>query len=163
MLRATIIAAAMAAAGTPVMADWVFRTPEAADDLGSVYVHNDRNQRFEVSCGNAGVVSFWINPDPRRPDQLANESFTLVFDDDQDGQVLPTRCRSGSCASTHQLMGEPWTIQHRQALVNSLRSAGSFAIYGSDDARTPLAAFDLRGSTAALGRLKEINRICDGL
>ncbi|WEF24322.1 hypothetical protein [Paracoccus sp. S3-43] len=146
---------------TPALADWVYRAPEASDDTGGVYVRNMQGHRLELGCGNGGFVGLSLRPDLRPANVSGIEHAILQLRVDQRPPLfLPVTCQDHGCDQAALHLGKPFTVAEIEAIVTALRSGSSLEItLGAQ----PMTRFSLAGSSAALGRLKEQNPICDGL
>ncbi|AUH65782.1 hypothetical protein CX676_17795 [Paracoccus zhejiangensis] len=144
----------------PAAADWVYRAPEASDDLGSAYVENAAGFRLDVGCGNGGSVSLGMSPNPgvqTLQGQVAMFGFSV---DGGRPHLMPTQCSQSGCGQSLTADIKPWPTAEAAALTSALRGGSSVEILlGS----TKLTQFTLAGSGAALGRLKATTPLCDGL
>lgn len=160
MLRPFLFAIAVLSA-TPALADWIHRPSEAWDDTGSVYVRNMQGHQLEIGCGNGGFVGLHLTPDLRPASARGIQHAILQLRVDQRPPLfLPVTCQDHGCDQAALNLGKPFTVAEIEAIVTALRSGSSLEI--TLGAR-PMTRFSLAGSSAALGRLKEENPICDGL
>lgn len=146
---------------TAARAEWVFRTPAASDDLGSALVRNPSGILLDVGCGNGGLVSISLTPDPR-PRDLAwiGDGAVLWFRVDGGPQLqMPATCSASGCYQDFMLGGEPWPVSQMQAITRALR-AGSMAEVLLNG--RVIQRFALAGSSAALGALARRTG-CEGL
>lgn len=79
---------------------------------------------------------------------------------------LPLECADWGCSSGSRYSnGQNWTTQMRAHLVTVLRRAPNFEVkvWRADGKMMEVASFTLKGSSAALSRLKESATGCAGL
>ncbi|MBY0135242.1 hypothetical protein [Paracoccus yeei] len=158
-MKKTVIGAIMICAATPALADWAYRAPEAADDLGSAYVRNAQGQVLDIGCGNGGLISVSLRPDVNVRTWSGEVAMLAFAVDGRAAGRVPSQCADHGCSSGMMADGSPWPVGQMQALTRALRSGSELQI---ELGPTRLAGFTLAGSTAALNRLKAMTR-CDGL
>lgn len=162
MMRVTAITLVPVLFAGQAAADWAFRPSEASDDLGSAYVQNAQGHVLDIGCGNGGEISLQlranVNANP------VGDQLSFVFPGMRGMLSVPFECESGVCGSGYQYgAGQPWTEKQKIFLINALRKAPEVTIHGFIPENSEIATFTLKGSAAALGRLKESTRGCIGL
>lgn len=151
-----MLTAAVAMAAGPAAADWIYRAPEASDDLGSVYVENAQGQRLDVGCGNGGMISVSIRPDLRVRTGRGEVARLAFHVDGAPAGTMPAECAEWGCNS-----GVRWEVADMEALTSALRRGSSVVV---TLAQTELARFTLAGSSAAFQRFAAgLPGSCDGL
>lgn len=155
-MRMTLLAAALTITAGPASAEWVYRPPQASDDLGSVHVDNTQGQRLDVGCGNGGMISVSIRPD-LRVRTGAGEVARLAFHvDGAPAATMPAECADWGCSSVGG-----WGIADMEALTAALRRGSSVTLTLG---QSRLADFTLAGSSAAFQRFAAgLPGGCDGL
>lgn len=157
-MKKTVLAVCAICAASPVLADWTYRAPEASDDLGSAYVRNAQGQTLDIGCGNGGMISISLRPNPR-VQTLPGEVAMMVFSvDGRAAGRMPAECHANGCGTSLMADRTPWPVGQMQAVTRALRAGSDLRILLGP---TELAGFSLAGSSAALGRLQATTR-CEG-
>lgn len=145
----------------PAAADWVFRPSQASDDLGSAYVRDATGITFDIGCGNGGEISIDIRPDPSKKGD--GRDLALEFPGERGVISLPMECASGVCSSGWQYAnGQTWTPKQRAYLIATLRREPTMTLHELGTRDSKIADFTLKGSSAALSKLKQSSS-CEGL
>lgn len=141
---------------------WIYSPPEAEDDTGSAYVTNQFGSTLTVACGNAGVASLSLTPDPRTNELKAFDKAVLFLSvDGGRRQQLPATCGAGGCFQDFSLGGEPFPIRDIKRIVQSLRKGSNVDVFLNNQL---MQTYSLRGSSRALGAYKQAQgKFCDGL
>lgn len=122
---------------------WRFDPSIGLEGRGSIV--GTGGSRLEVECGNGGAPVFWIETTPQpRIGAGENRRVTLVMD--VDGKAYEHRfdCGDDSASCMSDVFPDP-------ALVAALRRGSTVTLAQES---TPIAAFSLKGSNAAISRLE---------
>lgn len=160
MFNRFIVAVALTVLAGPAAANWVYRAPEASDDLGSAYVQNAQGHRLDVGCGNGGSISIALSPDLRPANRSRSADVVIgVSIDGAEPMFLPASCGDTGCFQAYLILGSAWPVTEMQAMTRAMRAGSNVELLlGSQR----MAQFTLAGSSAALGRLQSTTR-CEGL
>jgi hypothetical protein len=151
MFRQFCAAVALAAAAGPAAADWVVTGDDARV--------TDGNRTLIVSCAGGERARLSVVPGPQRVEPGTEVLFGLVVDGDRARRIdVPMSCSPAGCAEI--IAPRLFPAADAAALVARLRAGDRVDILLRNRV---VESFNLRGSAAALSRLKAAFPDCRGL
>ncbi len=143
----------------PALADWTYRTPTRAGDVGDARV-SVGNRTLSVGCGSDGVVAVTIEPGvPSLGATATDLRVGFVFDNNSASRLdVPMVCLAQGCYRG-EVPGRG-IDEEATALVTRLQRGLTLQIYFRD---REMGDVTLRGSNAAIQKLKAAAPNCVGL
>lgn len=143
-------------------ASWVHRAPVASDDTGNAFVTNAAGITMSVDCGNSGIASVNLSPDPRPADLRWIDKAVLFLSVDGGRQMqIPATCGAYGCSQDPMLGGEPFPVRDIRRIISALRAGSNVDVYLNGQS---IQSFTLAGSSRALAAYKaDQGQYCEGL
>lgn len=153
-----VLVAALCLAG-PAAADWTYRAPQGAGDLGDARVNED-SRMLSVGCGRDNLVTLAVVPGVERLGSTPTEvRVGFVIDNNPATRIdVPMVCSASHCVRG-EVPGRG-VEDEATALVANLQRGLSLQLYFRD---RQVGDVTLRGSSAAIQRLRAAAPNCVGL